>query len=227
MKNIREIIELLGDTIKHGDKQSGRHVIEFWMKEHPYEDVVVKVLEPFLMNIGVTWRQGLLSLAQIYTATKLVEETVELMSSGVEKKTLCIKGPIVIGNAEEDFHSLGRKLVVAFLKANNWAVRDLGNDVLAEDFVDTAIESGSRVIAVSAMMYTTAINIQKIRDMIHRRGLTGQLKLAVGGAVFRLRPQLVGEVGGDGTAQTAMATPALMETLWNQAETKRGVNNDW
>lgn len=73
------------------------------------------------------------------------------------------------------------------------------------------------MIGVSAMMYTTALNIKSLRAEIDRRGLTGKIQLAVGGAVFVLRPDLVDEIGGDGTARNAMAAPALFDDLWEKA----------
>ena len=63
------------------------------------------------------------------------------------------------------------------------------------------------------MMLTTAENILTIRKEIDRRGLTGKIKLAVGGAIFRIRPELVAELGGDGTASSAVDTPRLMAEL--------------
>ena len=93
-----------------------------------------------------------------------------------------------------------------------------GNDVLAETFVDRAEELGARVIGVSAMMLTNALNIARIREELARRGLERRIKLAVGGAVFIMRPELVSEVGGDGTCRTAMEAPALFSDLSSRAE---------
>jgi methylmalonyl-CoA mutase cobalamin-binding domain/chain len=128
-----------------------------------------------------------------------------------------VKGPVVVGNVEDDFHPLGRKMVAAFLRTEGWDVRDLGVDVSAEQFVDTAEASGARVIGASAMMYTTAKNVARIRNEIDRRGLTGKLQLAVGGAVFKLRPELLAEFGSDGTAVSAMEAATLFQELWQRA----------
>ncbi|MFA7176187.1 MAG: hypothetical protein WC114_02975, partial [Smithellaceae bacterium] len=70
----------------------------------------------------------------------------------------------------------------------------------------------------SAMMHTTALNIRKLRDLIDARGLNHQLKLAVGGAVFNWRPDLVAEVGGDGTARNATGVDALFQRLRDAAK---------
>ena len=119
----------------------------------------------------------------------------------------------VIGNAEDDYHVLGRSMVASFLEIEGWNVVDLGCDILAPDFVDNALSVGACVIGASAMMLTTARNIAGIRNELDRRGLSGRIKLAVGGAVFAMRPELVREVGGDGTAKTALEAPALFDRL--------------
>jgi methylmalonyl-CoA mutase cobalamin-binding domain/chain len=129
-----------------------------------------------------------------------------------------LKGPVILGNIEDDCHPLGRKIVASFLRLNGWDVRDLGIDVEAGRLVDEAILVGAKVIGVSAMIFTTARNIRKVREEIDRRGLTGMIMLAVGGAVFHLRPELVQEVGGDGTADNAFAAVSLFERLWKLAE---------
>lgn len=120
---------------------------------------------------------------------------------------------MVVGNIEDDFHSLGRKMLTTFLAAAGFEVRDLGNDVPVEQFMQAAIESHARVIGVSAMIFTTAANIRGLREAIDRAGRRDRLQLAVGGAVFGLRPHLVAEVGGDGTASSALLAPALFTSL--------------
>ncbi|MFQ3619356.1 MAG: hypothetical protein SNJ78_00280, partial [Spirochaetales bacterium] len=79
--------------------------------------------------------------------------------------------------------------------------------------VDTAGSIGAPVIGVSAMMYTTAKNIPLIRKLLQERELEKRIALAVGGAIFKLHPELAYEAGGDGTAATALDAPELFESL--------------
>jgi methanogenic corrinoid protein MtbC1 len=44
-----------------------------------------------------------------------------------------------MGNVEDDYHVLGRSMVVSFLRIKGWKVVDLGCDVGARDFVDQAV----------------------------------------------------------------------------------------
>ena len=182
-----------------------------------FQAAVGDVLEPVLERIGEAWCRERISLAQGYVAGKIAEDLLVAAASSQGDLMLDVKGPVVIGNVEDDYHSLGRKMVSVFLRAAGWKVVDLGNDVLPSDFIDAALEHGARVIGVSAMMLTTAENIRAVRAELDARGLSGRIRLAVGGAVFKLRPELVREVGGDGSAPSAIQAPALFDRLWAES----------
>jgi methanogenic corrinoid protein MtbC1 len=97
---------------------------------------------------------------------------------------------------------------------------DWSSDVCSSDL---AVEIEARVIGVSAMMRTTALNIKKLRAELDRRDLSGRLQLAVGGAVFLVCSDLDKEVGGDGTARTAIDAPALFDRLWKASLEKESL----
>jgi methylmalonyl-CoA mutase cobalamin-binding domain/chain len=166
--------------------------------------------------IGESWSNRDFSLAQAYVAGKVAEDYLEGLAAK-HLRPLALSGSeggiAVLGNAEDDFHGLGRRMVSAFLRVAGWEVIDLGNDVLAEHIVQEAIAARAQVIGVSAMMLTNAKNILKVRKELELRGLSGRIKLAVGGAVFAMRPELVEEVGGDGSSATAMEAPLLFSRL--------------
>ena len=202
--------------ILEGRKDEAVAIIGSYAQESGYRNIVTTILEPVLIEVGSRWSSEHLSLAQGYIAGKVAEEILLRLK---DEESVCSgptisKGPVILGNIEDDYHSLGRKLVSIFLEAAGWNVIDLGNDVTAQRFVDEAMAVGARVIGVSAMMYTTAANIAKVRTELDKRGLSGQIQVAVGGAVFKMRPELAQKVGGDGTAGNAFEAPALFDTLW-------------
>jgi methanogenic corrinoid protein MtbC1 len=213
--NEQEKIRILGDTINEGEKDDAVKLLSDWAKESSYKEVIFTVLEPLLIQWGKLWMQGKLSLALGYLSGKVAEEFYLIASQSkdfLDSKSQS-KGTIILGNIEDDFHPLGRRLVSIFSKAAGWNTIDLGNDVPAELFVESALENNADIIAVSAMMFTTAKNIEKIRKELDRQSLSGKIKLAVGGAVFKLRPELVTDIGGDGTADNAIDAPALFDSL--------------
>jgi len=223
----RNFTQELLDAIQRADRVGANAVIDAWALGRSFRRVIPDLLSPTLDTFGRLWAHGEdgISLATGYVASKIAEDVLsrvllEATASGAPARPA--KGPVVLGNVEDDFHPLGRKMVAAFLRADGWEVHDLGVDIGPAQFLDKAEESGARVIGASAMMYTTAKNIAKLREEIDRRGLRGQIQLAVGGAVFKLRPELVEAFGGDGTAPSAVEAPLLFERLWQQACVARG-----
>ena len=207
--------------IENADRAGAAAVIDAWAKGRGFSRVVPELLAPVLEAFGDLWASGQtgVSLATGYVASKVAEDVLsrllqESQDRGVPPQA---RGPVVLGNVEDDFHPLGRRMVAAFLRTEGWEVHDLGVDVSARQFVDAALERGARVIGASAMMYTTAKNVVAIREELERRGQSGKIQLAVGGAVFKLRPELVSTFGADGTTPSAVGASALFAELWRNA----------
>ena len=208
------------DAIFDGERELACSLLDdYAASSGSYRIAMSEVLEPVLEEIGSKWAEEITSLAQGYVAGKVAEDM--LFKIHRDEQDLFnkqeIRGTVVIGNIEDDFHSLGRKLVSVFLQSAGWLVHDLGSDVSPEEFVDKAVETGACIIGVSAMMFTTAANIKKVREELDRRDLSGKIMLAVGGAVFKFRPELKDDVGGDGTAANGYQVPQLFAELLKQS----------
>lgn len=206
----KTIQETLFNLILNSNRVDASELLEELAEQRGYSATLKEVLEPVLYEVGERWHKEL-SLAHGYIAGKIAEDFLFKATQSSEfNLNVHKKGSIVIGNVEDDYHALGRKMLATFLTAGGWEVYDLGNDVIASDFVDKAVETGAKIIGVSAMMYSTALNITKIRKEIENRGLNGKMLLAVGGAIFNLRPELVAELGGDITARNAIEADLVL-----------------
>jgi methanogenic corrinoid protein MtbC1 len=205
------------EKIRLADRAGASALLDRWIQQHPRESLLPEILEPVLLRIGEEWRtRQAYTLAQAYVAAKVAEDALTRLATNTPQNldSQPHPGPVILGNIEDDFHGLGRRMVVTFLRTHGWQVEDLGNDVPAGDFIDAAVRMQARVIGVSAMMLSTARNIRKVREEIDRQGFKGRIQLAVGGAVFLVKPELVAEVGGDGCASNAMGAVRLFEDLW-------------
>ena len=211
----KEKQELIATLISEGEKDKAVQLLSDWSYQSSFKDIIFSVLEPILVEWGKLWMSGKLSLAHGYLSGKVAEEFYLLAANDTEFKNSKVKskGTVILGNVEDDYHPLGRRLVGIYAQAAGWEIIDLGTDVPAELFIEKAIENKADIIAVSAMMFTTAKNIIKVRHELDANALSGKVKLAVGGAIFKLRPELVAEIGGDGTAETAINAPDLFDAL--------------
>jgi len=216
-----DIRQELLEAVLRADQAGANALLDAWAAEHGYARLLIDVIEPMLEYIGRTYMQSQsVTLAQAYVAGMIAEDALNKMAAQnrrVQGEETPPKGPVVIGNIEEDFHSLGRRMLGTFLTAEGWIVHDLGNDVSPAAFLDKAQEVGARIVGASAMMLTTARNIRLLREEIDRRGLTRRIQLAVGGAIFLLRPELVHEVGGAGTSPNALGAARLFDDLWRRS----------
>jgi methylmalonyl-CoA mutase cobalamin-binding domain/chain len=219
MMGIEQARKSVTAAILDGEREFANSLLGEYAASHGFRKTLSEVLEPILEDIGSRWTEENISLAQGYVAGKVAEDL--LNKAIAEEQAIgiipAVKGVVVLGNIVDDYHSLGRKLISIFLQAAGWQVYDLGNDVTPLEFVDKAVETGARIIGVSAMMYSTAANIGKIREELNRRNLSGKVMLAVGGAVFKLRPELKDEVGGDGTAPNGFSVSLLFDELYAQS----------
>lgn len=214
-----DLCQSLLNCMINADRKGAAEIVESALaRSMPPAQVISDILDPAIVRLGQMWEEEAMSLAQNFVASKIAEDTLLRCLPDNEGKPH--KGIAVIGNIEDDFHSLGRKTLGLFLQAAGWQIIDLGNDVPAELFLETALQENASVIGASAMMQTTALNIKKLRLLIDERGLGQRLKLAVGGAVFNWRPEMVLEVGGDGTARNAVGADRLFTRL--QAEAAKG-----
>lgn len=211
-------------AIQESDRLRAIEIAKEWADLHGYDAVFPEVIDPVLQRIGRDYENGVsVSMAYGYIAAKVCEEILNLAVKKLGEVTVVQRGTVVLGNIEDDFHALGRRMVGVFLSTAGWKVIDLGNDVPAANFVTAAKEHDALVIGVSAMMQTTALGIAAVRTELNQQGLSGRVKLAVGGAIFALRPDLVQQVGGDGTARNAFQAPKLIASLADAARQYRGV----
>lgn len=209
--------QLLQSLINTEREQAGE-LIRQYAGQYSFSTSFTELFHPVLEEIGNLWYQGKVSLAQGYVAGLVAEDVYQAASRSEEfRLDSAAEGKVaVIGNVEDDYHALGRRLLGVFLQVNGWKVIDLGNDVLPETFVQQAQDNGAQVIGVSAMMYTTATNIPKIRNEMDKRHTGSRIALAAGGAVFRVRRELYREVGADATADNAIEACTLFDNLFRQ-----------
>ena len=78
-----------------------------------------------------------------------------------------------------DFHDIGKNIVVTMLTAAGYNVVDMGKDVDSKGLVDKAIEVNADIIAVSALLTMTVVEIKNIVQELVNAGVGKTLKSSV------------------------------------------------
>ena len=92
-------------------------------------------------------------------------------------------------------NDIGKNLVKIMMEGSGLEVVDLGVDVTAEQFVDTAIEQHCDIIACSSLLTTTMPEMRDVVELAKARGIRDRVKIFVGGAP--ITPGYSDEIGAD------------------------------
>lgn len=181
-------------------EESGLAPLEF------AERVVAAALE----RIGESWEKGAIALSQVYMSGRICEELLSRVIPDDPSKPAA-HPPMAIA-VLDDFHPLGKRIVTSVLRANGFSVTDYGPTPV-EELLAKVQRDGIRILLISTLMLPSALKVREVRDGIDALGL--DVRLVVGGAPFRLDPDLWREVGADATCNSASGT---VKILWQLLE---------
>ena len=129
-----------------------------------------------------------------------------LSSAGVEPV-----GTAVLGTVKGDLHDIGKNLVCMMLEGAGFKVVDIGIDVEPEKFVAAAVESGAKIVGVSALLTTTMTNMKAVVDAMKASAVADKAKVMIGGAP--VTQAFCDEIGADGYAPDAASAADLAKQL--------------
>jgi 5-methyltetrahydrofolate--homocysteine methyltransferase len=121
-------------------------------------------------------------LPEVLLAARAMNAGMDLIKPLLVADDVPSLGKVVIGTVKGDLHDIGKNLVGIMLKGAGFDVIDLGADVAADAFVDTAEAEGASVVGLSALLTTTMSGMKEVVELVKSKGLEGQVKVIVGGA---------------------------------------------
>jgi corrinoid protein of di/trimethylamine methyltransferase len=169
------------------------------------KDAISQVGDSF--GKGELWLPDLVGAADAMTAAAPIIED-EIKRRGVKKSTL---GIVVIGTVLGDIHNIGKIMVATLLTAEGFDVHDLGVNISAEQFIEAIKEHNPDVLAMSALMTTTAPEQTKVITALKENGIREKVKVMVGGG--GITAEFAESIGADGYDPTAPGGAKLARKL--------------
>ena len=156
---------------------------------------------------GKLWLPDLVGASEtMSTATPIIEE--EVTRRGKKRESL---GTVVVGTVYGDIHSIGKTMVAALLAAEGFEVHDLGINITAEGFVEAVRAYKADILAMSALLTTTAPEQRKVIGALKKEGLREEVKIMVGGGA--ITAAFAESIGADGYDPTAPGASKLARRL--------------
>ena len=168
------------------------------------EDVQKIMVQGFTAGldvVGEKFSAGEFFLPEMLVAGMAVKAGMEVLKPILTKSDIKPKGTVVAGTVLGDIHDIGKNMVCMILEGAGFKVIDVGVDVSAEKFINTAKANRADIIAMSALISTTRASMVGIIEDIRTSELNYKVKVMIGGAP--VTQDFADAVGADGYAPDA------------------------
>lgn len=132
--------------------------------------------------IGEKFKNNEIYVPDVLIAARAMNAGSEVLKPLLASSGVKATGKIVLGTVKGDLHDIGKNLVRMMMEGKGLEVIDLGVDVSAEKFVNTARETGAQIIGCSALLTTTMGEMKRVVEVAREAGIRDSVTIMVGGA---------------------------------------------
>jgi 5-methyltetrahydrofolate--homocysteine methyltransferase len=131
-------------------------------------------------TLGIMFKNNEVFIPEVLVAARAMNAGLAKLEPYLVRDGIQPKGAVVIGTVKGDLHDIGKNLVAMMLRGAGYKIIDLGIDVSAEKFVAAAKDKQANIVALSALLTTTMIQMKNIVAAVRDSGLG--IPVIVGGA---------------------------------------------
>ena len=206
-------IQKLKDTVLNFDIDNAEEVAREAILAGADPILAANALTEAIREVGDAFGKGELFLPDLVCASEVLKKAFPVINEAIEKKgeVQASLGKVVIGTVYGDIHSIGKGMVATLLYAAGFKVIDLGINVKGEDFLKAVKEEHADVLAMSALLTTTAMEQKKVIEGLREAGIRDKIIVVVGGSP--INQEFADSIGADGYGATAPEGVKLVKKL--------------
>jgi len=159
--------------------------------------------------VGVRFKNCEIYVPEVLVSARAMHAGMDILEPLLAASGAKARGVFIVGTVKGDLHDIGKNLVAMMLTGTGWKVVDLGVDVDAEKFVQTALDEDADVIGLSALLTTTMVNMKSVIELAKNKDC--KAKIVVGGAP--LTQSYADEIGADGYAPDAATASEIISSM--------------
>lgn len=168
---------------------------------------ILSTLIDGMRALGDDFSAGRVFVPELLMASRCLSAATERLRPLLAADAAATVGRACIGTVAGDLHDIGKTLVKIMLEGAGIEVIDLGVDVPAETFVQTAIEQQCDLIVCSTLLTTTMEQMRVVVEAVNAAGIRERVKILVGGAP--VTQEFADAIGADGTSSDAAAAARM------------------
>ena len=131
-------------------------------------------------RLGIMFKNNEVFIPEVLVAARAMNAGLAKLEPLLVKDKIQPRGTVVIGTVKGDLHDIGKNLVAMMLRGNGYKIVDMGIDVSPEKFVEAARSANASVVACSALLTTTMVQMKAIVEAVRAAGL--KIPVVIGGA---------------------------------------------
>ncbi len=159
------------------------------------QEILEKGLIAGMNVVGEKFRNNEIFVPEVLVAARALNMGSALLKPLLAADGVKASGKVCIGTVQGDLHDIGKNLVKMMMEGKGLEVVDLGTDVSAETFVNTAKVQGCQIICCSALLTTTMPVMEEVVKAAEAAGIRDQVKIMIGGAP--VTPEFCQQIGAD------------------------------
>jgi len=175
----------------------------------PTRQILNQGLIAGMQKLGAMFKNNEVFIPEVLVAARAMNAGLTKLEPYLIKDKVEPKGLVVIGTVKGDLHDIGKNLVAMMLKGAGYKIVDLGADVAPEKFIDAARTNKANVVALSALLTTTMVQMKNVIQALQASGL--KVPVIVGGAP--LTQDYADQVGAKGYAPDAASAVDIVSKL--------------
>lgn len=176
-------------------------------------DILENGLLAGMKVVGEKFKRNEYYVPEVLMSARAVQGGLEVLEPILARAGVEPIGVVVIGTVRGDLHDIGKNLVATMLKGAGFRVIDLGVNVPAEKFLAAARENHADILAMSALLTTTVVNMKEVIELFKKDGFPA--KVLVGGAP--VTDSFARQIGADGYARNASLAVEAAKKLLGKA----------
>jgi len=156
--------------------------------------------------IGKRFEDGEAFIPELMLAGEMMTAITEILKPRMAEGAAVEKlGKVVMGTVQGDIHDIAKDIVCFMLDLNGFEVTDLGVDVPPAKFVETAKETGAKIVGLSGFLTLAYDPMKETVAAFKEAGL--DVKIMIGGG--QVDENIRQYTGADAYGRDAMAAVAI------------------
>jgi corrinoid protein of di/trimethylamine methyltransferase len=153
--------------------------------------------------VGDRFGAGEMFLPELVMSAEAMKAALLVLEPELAKGTASreSQGEVLACTVQGDIHDIGKRIVCTMLSANGFRIVDLGVNVKVDRFVEEIRQRRPDIVAMSALLTTTAPNQKKVIDRLIEEGIRDDYIVMIGGAPTNR--EWASRIGADGHGENA------------------------